>query len=61
MRLETKFRLLVVEVIWPNVGLPKLFTFGQHFCENNRDLPVLERYWREQEQDWSSKAGKVIK
>jgi len=30
----------------------------EHFCENNRDLPVLERYWRGQEQDWSSKSGK---
>jgi len=29
-----------------------------HFCENNRDLPILERYWRGQEQDWSSKSGK---
>ena len=30
----------------------------EHLCENNRDLPVLERYWRGQEQDWSSKTGK---
>jgi hypothetical protein len=29
----------------------------EHFCENNRDLPVLERYWREQEHDTSSKGG----
>jgi hypothetical protein len=26
----------------------------EHLCENNRDLPVLERYWRRQEQDASS-------
>jgi len=30
----------------------------EHFCENNRDLPVLERYWRGQEQDKSSKNQK---
>jgi hypothetical protein len=22
----------------------------EHLCENNRDLPILERYWRAQEQ-----------
>ena len=22
----------------------------EHLCENNRDLPVLERYWRDREQ-----------
>jgi hypothetical protein len=26
----------------------------EHFCENNKDLPVLEKYWRDQE----SKSGK---
>jgi len=30
----------------------------EHFCENNRDLPVLERYWREQEKATSTKSGK---
>jgi len=30
----------------------------EHFCENNRDLPVLERYWRGKEQEPSSKGGK---
>ena len=30
----------------------------EHFCENNRDLPVLERYWREQEKGTSPKTGK---
>ena len=30
----------------------------EHLCENNRDLPVLERYWRDQEQVTSSKRGK---
>ena len=30
----------------------------EHFCENNRDLPVLERVYGAQEQDRSSKSGK---
>jgi hypothetical protein len=30
----------------------------EHLCENNRDLPVLERYWRRQEQATSSASGK---
>jgi len=30
----------------------------EHLCENNRDLPVLERYWRGQEQAAPSKNGK---
>jgi len=30
----------------------------EHFCENNRDLPVLERIYGGQEKDTSSKSGK---
>jgi hypothetical protein len=30
----------------------------EHLCENNRDLPVLERYWRGQEQATPSTSGK---
>ena len=30
----------------------------EHLCENNRDLPVLERYWRAQEQAGTSTKGK---
>jgi hypothetical protein len=30
----------------------------EHLCENNRDLPILERYWRAQEQATSSTSGK---
>jgi len=30
----------------------------EHLCENNRDLPVLERYWSEREKAPSSKSGK---
>jgi hypothetical protein len=30
----------------------------EHLCENNRDLPVLERYWRRQEQTPSSTSGR---
>ncbi len=30
----------------------------EHLCENNRDLPVLERYWRGQEQAGASTKGK---
>jgi len=30
----------------------------EHLCENNRDLPVLERYWRGQEQAGTSTKGK---
>jgi hypothetical protein len=30
----------------------------EHLCENNRDLPVLERYWLGQEKATSSKSGK---
>ena len=30
----------------------------EHLCENNRDLPVLERYWRRQEQAGASTKGK---
>ena len=31
----------------------------EHLCENNRDLPVLERYWRGQEQAAPSNNGKL--
>jgi hypothetical protein len=30
----------------------------EHLCENNRDLPILERYWRGQEQAKSATTGK---
>jgi len=30
----------------------------EHLCENNFDLPILERYWNGREQDTSSKSGK---
>ncbi|HEV2200689.1 MAG TPA: hypothetical protein VGR73_12780 [Bryobacteraceae bacterium] len=30
----------------------------EHFCENNKDLPVLERVYGAQERDRSSKSGK---
>ena len=30
----------------------------EHLCENNRDLPILERYWREREQGDASTKGK---
>ena len=30
----------------------------EHLCENNRDLPVLEQYWRGQEQATSPTSGK---
>jgi len=30
----------------------------EHLCENNRDLPVLERYWRAQEQATSAESEK---
>jgi len=30
----------------------------EHFCENNKDLPVLERVYGAQEQERSSKSGK---
>jgi len=30
----------------------------EHLCENNRDLPVLERYWCEKEHEPSSTSGK---
>ena len=30
----------------------------EHLCENNRDLPILERYWRGQEQPGASTKGK---
>ena len=32
----------------------------EHLCENNRDLPVLERYWRGQEQAGTSTKGKQL-
>jgi hypothetical protein len=30
----------------------------EHLCENNKDIPHLEQYWRAQEQGTSSKSGK---
>ena len=30
----------------------------EHLCENNKDIPHLEQYWRAQEQATSSKSGK---
>src|SRR5713101_507442 len=30
----------------------------EHLCENNRDLPILERYWRGREQAGASTKGK---
>ena len=30
----------------------------EHLCENNRDLPILERYWRGQEQAGQATKGK---
>ncbi len=30
----------------------------EHLCENNRDLPILERHWLGQEQTGASTKGK---
>jgi hypothetical protein len=30
----------------------------EHLCENNRDLPILQDYWRSQEQAPSSTSEK---
>ena len=30
----------------------------EHLCENNKDIPHLEEYWRGQEQGTSSTSGK---
>ena len=30
----------------------------EHLCENNRDLPILERYWSAQEQAGTPTKGK---
>ena len=32
----------------------------EHLCENNKDIPHLEQYWRAQEQATSSKKRKTV-